>query len=188
MELEPTKLMTMLQNDRRLVLGRFPFDPVYHLMQTLEPLPICKASAVGCRAESYAGESPAQVCCICWLAYRRSEGVFTDEAAFYDANPRRRGSEECDWGVLWQADGSRDRWRISYVQATGEIYATRTPTPLVILMGMVPPDDEAGGLYCRTLEEMLNGWAVRCPKPGGLEWVGERLGVEVPGLGAQNDT
>ena len=53
--------------------------------------------------------------------------VVMDEASFYAADPRRRTSEEAEYGALWRyADaGGDDLWRLAYVCDTGELFAGR---------------------------------------------------------------
>jgi hypothetical protein len=96
--------------------------------------------------------------------------TFPNIEVFYDDDPRRRRSGESDYGVWW-TDGARrwPNWRVSYIQATGEVYAKSVNGPVEIL-GVVPPDP--GQHYYRTLDKLLEGWS-----EGGLDlsWVRERL-------------
>lgn len=65
--------------------------------------------------------------------------------AFYAGRPERARSGEADYGVHWRA-GGRDwpRWRVSYVQATGEVYAfEQAAKSRVRVLGVIPPDDPA---------------------------------------------
>lgn len=48
-----------------------------------------------------------------------------DLEQFYDADPRRRHSEELEFGTDWQEAGARTQ--VSWVEATGELYAMRDP-------------------------------------------------------------
>jgi len=48
-----------------------------------------------------------------------------DLEQFYDADPRRRHSEELEFGTDWQEGGARTQ--VSWVEATGELYAMRDP-------------------------------------------------------------
>jgi hypothetical protein len=48
-----------------------------------------------------------------------------DLEAFYDADPRRRHSEELEFGNDWTDNGARTQ--VSWVEDTGEIYAMRDP-------------------------------------------------------------
>ena len=111
-----------------------------------------------------------------------SASLFPDLETFYSAGVNRRRSQESDYGVHWrQGADLSDRWRVSYIQATGEVYARREYSSLVALLGVVPPDEGEGGPWYRTLERILDGWADRCGKPGGLEWVRGRLAMYAHG-------
>jgi hypothetical protein len=112
--------------------------------------------------------------------------------AFYNADPRRRHSGEADYGVHWRFPPWRERWRVSYVRETGEIYAAchnRTPDGSngpVLILGAVPPDpvtDELREVYYRTLESILEGWPEACTKGEGLAWIRDRL--ETAGRGRE---
>jgi hypothetical protein len=48
-----------------------------------------------------------------------------DLEQFYDADPRRRTSEELEFGNDWRDNGARTQ--VSWVETTGEIYAMRDP-------------------------------------------------------------
>jgi hypothetical protein len=48
-----------------------------------------------------------------------------DLEQFYDADPRRRQSEELEFGNDWRENGARTQ--VAWVEATGEIYAMRDP-------------------------------------------------------------
>lgn len=114
-------------------------------------------------------------------------GTFERLQEWYDANEERRMSGEADYGVGWH-DGERGQsYRVSYVRATGEIYAVgnRAPVPPVEVLGIVPPDEDEIAVtpgkhgvrlpYYRTLDTILDGWA-DAMLTGGLDWVRRRLG------------
>ena len=103
--------------------------------------------------------------------------MFRDVEAYYSDNPRRRYSGEADYGVHWRLDGWESRWRVSYVHATGEVYAVHQGSSIgpVFILGVVPPDVPYPQLYHDTLERILDGWAEACPKPNSLTWVKARL-------------
>jgi hypothetical protein len=103
---------------------------------------------------------------------------------FYRANPERRRSGEADYGVHWRVAGCDNlRWRVSYVHATGEVYATpANEQGAVTVLGVVPPDPMSdprrdGEIYYRTLDEVLDGcgWAVPDVSGHDLQWVEDRL-------------
>ena len=94
--------------------------------------------------------------------------------AFYDAEPLRRLSGESDYGVWWQDERPFPRFRVSYIEATGEVYAVAlTGEGRSELFGQVQPDE--GDHHYRTLDRILAGWAHYCGSPHGLAWLRERL-------------
>ena len=109
---------------------------------------------------------------------------FKDIEDFYNENPDRRYSREADYGVNWRMEPWPHRWRVSYLQDTGEIYAVNlgsnhVPGP-VMIMGVLQPDHEPQGFmgretYYRTLDAVLDGYGDRCWEKNGLLWVMSRL-------------
>jgi len=101
--------------------------------------------------------------------------------AFYDDDPRRRHSGECDYGVWWsEPEPDFPRYRVSYIEVTGEVYSVALRPGVdgpVFLLAVVPPD--TGRCYYETLDALLDGWAEHCG-PGGLSWVRERLAGWAP--------
>jgi hypothetical protein len=110
-----------------------------------------------------------------------------DIEEFYDADPRRRESEEIEFGREW-SDVNGMRTELSWVAATGELYAMAEPAgsvemdPLgdtrvddlptelltVEILGVVP--DRAA------VDELLAGWERAMEKsPNSLQWVRDRL-------------
>ena len=109
-----------------------------------------------------------------------------DIEEFYDADPRRRESEEVEFGREWSANGMRTE--LSWVADTGELYAmaepaesvemdpfgdTRVddlPTELVTveILGTIATRDE--------VDQLLAGWeAVMEKGPNSIQWVRDRL-------------
>jgi hypothetical protein len=65
----------------------------------------------------------------------------TTIAEFYDADPRRRESEEVEYGDGWtRPDDANATYRVSHVLTTGELYAVREPHP--------------GGILARYLDQL----------------------------------
>ena len=103
--------------------------------------------------------------------------------AFYSENEARRRSMETDYGVWWMDENPWPHYRISYVQATGEVYVIQTGDHNEAegqVLGVVPSDPgsqpyKTGESYYKTLAHILDGWAEHCGKPSGLDWVWERL-------------
>jgi hypothetical protein len=110
---------------------------------------------------------------------------FPSLEAFYDDQPERRFSGEADYGVGWQVDGREwPRWRVSYVQATGEIYAVeQTGACRVRVLAVVEPDPVAPrdqllyyrNTYYQTLDRLLDGWADPDVSGHDLAWIEQRL-------------
>lgn len=100
-------------------------------------------------------------------------------AEFYAADPRRRGSGEADYGVWWTERGKpRPRYRVSYIQATGEVYAVALDAQMskVEVLARVQPDSmKPGDVYYSTLDRILDGWAEECYLPDSLAWIRGRL-------------
>ena len=109
-----------------------------------------------------------------------------DIEEFYDADPRRRASDEIEFGTDW-TDRQGVRCEISWVTDTGELYVMAEPLePLgsdgigdLYVQGM-PTDVVTVELlgHCATLEEvekLLEGWETAMPQPGSLDWVRARV-------------
>ncbi len=113
--------------------------------------------------------------------------IYDSLEAFYAADERRRRSGEADYGVWWTDVWSLPCWRVSYIQATGEVYAVEGSGGRVEVLGVVPPDPADDGAaypygdkrvqqtYYRTLDRILAGWPEHCGEPGGLQWVRDAL-------------
>ena len=121
--------------------------------------------------------------------------------AFYSANEARRRSPEADYGVWWRDDRRDGSCRVSYVQATGEVYAVHIGGPgQVEILGVVPPDPDDRNsthlaprqrlqlTFYRTLDRILEGWAEHCGTMSGLAWVRERLAQASARRGADRES
>lgn len=115
-----------------------------------------------------------------------------DIEEFYDADERRRRSEEVELGTEWHdADGAR--YELSWVEATGELYVMREPSvpmttdpfgdlwrpPLstdsvtVAVVGWIPDRSQ--------LDRVLSGWQAAMGEPDSISWLVDRLqGHAVP--------
>lgn len=110
--------------------------------------------------------------------------------AFYDADARREPSREADYGAHWtDAHGGWPYWRVSYIQATGEVYAIAQSAGQggpVRVLGTVRPDPVLPGasgrnqLWYRTLEHILDGYADPDVTGRDLAWVAGRLAAYRP--------
>ena len=118
--------------------------------------------------------------------------IYRTLRAFYDADPQRAPSGEADYGVHWRLTPWPHPWRVSYVHATGEVYAAHQELIFhdpaertlaygpVLIVGEIPPDHLDQSVYRRdryyaTLDRILQGWPDHCGKPNGLIWVRDRI-------------
>jgi len=81
------------------------------------------------------------------------------------SRPRRRRSGEVDFGVHWRlAPGVEfPRWRVSWIEGTGDFYAVELTTDRYIVLGH--HESREG------VEAALDGWAEGGPKSL-AEWFG----------------
>ena len=109
-----------------------------------------------------------------------------DIEEFYDADPRRRESEETEFGREWSdADGLRTE--LSWVADTGELYAMAEPAGSVEMdpIGDTRVDDLPTELVTveilatipdrAELERILTGWEDAMGGTHSLEWVRQRI-------------
>src|SRR5690242_10975640 len=109
-----------------------------------------------------------------------------DLEQFYDADPRRRHSEELEFGTDWHE--GRARTQVSWVEATGELYAMRDPlgglaTDFIGDMRATPVTDEQltievlGTISGRdAVAAVMSGWEQAMPAgPDSLAWVRDRV-------------
>jgi hypothetical protein len=114
-------------------------------------------------------------------------------AEFYDADPRRRESDEVEYGDGWtRPDDERATFRVSHVLATGELYAVREPHPGGILaryldqlnVDQADVDELAvevlGVLSPEEADELLGGWQSAMTGVDSLRWVQERVAGRHP--------
>jgi hypothetical protein len=110
-----------------------------------------------------------------------------DIEQFYDADPRRRESEEIEFGREW-SDAKGVRTELSWVTATGELYAMAEPVEAVYMdpvgdtrVGELPTElvtvEILGVVGDRaTLDQLLDGWEQAMGQPNSIQWVRDRLG------------
>jgi hypothetical protein len=119
------------------------------------------------------------------VASTRQNGC-VDLEAFYDADPRRRHSEELEFGNDWTDNGARTQ--VSWVEDTGELYAMRDP-----LGGLA--SDTIGDMRATPVEEeqltvevlgvvtgrnavaaVMSGWdSAMTASDNSLDWVRDRI-------------
>lgn len=93
--------------------------------------------------------------------------LWPDLAAFYGDDERRSGSKEVDFGTRWLTTTAEPPWRVSWVVATGELYAVRSEGGgPVELLGRFPTR--------RQVEEALRNWPHMYGTIGSLAWVRRR--------------
>ncbi|MEX0948620.1 MAG: hypothetical protein WD296_07430 [Acidimicrobiia bacterium] len=109
-----------------------------------------------------------------------------DIEQFYDADPRRRESEEVEFGRDW-SDGSGVRSELSWVADTGELYVMWEPDAPI---DMDPVGDvyeeklpteavtvEVLGVFNsrEAVDQLLEGWEDAMVQPDSLAWVRARV-------------
>ena len=109
-----------------------------------------------------------------------------DIEEFYDENPRRRTSEELEYGREWH-DAEGNRYAVSWVRDTGELYAMREPVEPMVVDGAgdefvprMPTEIVTVEVLGRVatlegVERLLAGWPDQMTKPNSLQWVRDRL-------------
>jgi hypothetical protein len=112
--------------------------------------------------------------------------VTMDIEEFYDADPRRRSSEELEFGREW-SDAAGGRTELSWVADTGELYAMAEPSEPVYMdpVGdtVVPQLDtkfitvEVLGIVNdrERLDQLLSGWEDAMSGENSIQWVRDRL-------------
>ena len=106
---------------------------------------------------------------------------------FYDADPRRRSSDEVNLGREW-LDGSGRRYELNWVVDTGELYLMGEPAEPVEMDALgdawvqdLPVDqikvEILGSIAERSeLESTLAGWEAAMDEPDGVAWIRQALG------------
>ena len=109
-----------------------------------------------------------------------------DIEEFYDGDPRRRASDEIEYGTDW-TDTKGVRCEISWIADTGEIYAMAEPIEPIGSDGLgdlyvqgMPTDAVTVELLGHSpsqegVEKLLEGWETAMTEPGSLSWVRERV-------------
>ena len=108
-----------------------------------------------------------------------------DLEQFYSEDPRRRHSEELEFGRGWTDDNGR--CEVSWVEATGELYVMREPEPDIHPAkggGFTEDPIDASQLVVEVLgvvsdrgavEAVMSGWESEMGEPDSLSWVRTRV-------------
>ena len=97
-----------------------------------------------------------------------------DIEEFYDEDPRRRASDEIEFGREWSEDDRR--FEVSWVADTGELYVMAEPysrrgisteSVTVEVLGVINGRD--------VVDSALAGWQDAMAEPNSLAWVRERV-------------
>jgi hypothetical protein len=111
-------------------------------------------------------------------------GVNIEE--FYDADPRRRASDELQFGQDWH-DARGNRYELNWVQDTGELYVMHDdPAPLWFdqfgdFMAIPPQPDDLGVRVLKLVHghdqvtALLDGWQDAEGQPDSIRWLIDRL-------------
>jgi hypothetical protein len=109
-----------------------------------------------------------------------------DIEEFYDADPRRRPSEELEYGREW-SDAAGGRTELSWVVDTGELYIMAEPAEPVYMDPVgdtVVPQLDTKLLTVEVLgvipdrervDQLLAGWETAMGQPNSVQWVRDRL-------------
>jgi hypothetical protein len=113
-----------------------------------------------------------------------------DIEEFYDADPRRRASEELEFGRDWHDDTGR-RFELSWVEDTGELYLMAEPVEPITqdMFGDVGLQDLPTTLV--TVEQLatitgrdsiarvLDGWSDAMAEADSVAWIRARVAAHV---------
>jgi hypothetical protein len=100
-----------------------------------------------------------------------------DIEQFYDQDPRRRASDEIEFGREWSEAGMQ--FEVSWIADTGELYVMAEPysrreisteSVTVEVLAVIEGRD--------AIDAVLEGWQEVMAKPNSLAWVRERVSGE----------
>lgn len=109
-----------------------------------------------------------------------------DIEEFYDADPRRRASEEVAFGHEW-TDANGGRYEVMWIADTGEVYAMFEPVePMAsdavgdVFVQHMPMSavtvETLGTVATRAeIDRRLAGWESRMAEPDSIAWVRSQL-------------
>lgn len=105
---------------------------------------------------------------------------------FYDADERRRGSAELQFGDDWH-DEDGHRYELNWVEETGELYVMHDePTPIWFdgfgdFVAIRPKPDDLGVRVLKVVEgrdnvlRLLEGWQDAMAEQNSVAWLIDRL-------------
>ena len=86
-------------------------------------------------------------------------------------NEKRARSRELDFGVWWKKGGSMNTYRVTWIEATGEVYIVDMQKGEYKVIGVIHGEEQ--------VENALKGWADECGGRDSLSWVLNRLSLYV---------
>lgn len=103
--------------------------------------------------------------------------TYATQDEFYAGRPDRERSREVDFGVMWRSLETWPHYRVTWVEATGEVIAVclsgpglgRAEGPVEVL-GVVSEERGPNGI-----EDKLDGWVDVIHDVNSLGWVRERV-------------
>jgi hypothetical protein len=122
--------------------------------------------------------------------------MLMDIEEFYDENPTRRTSEELEFGRDW-SDNSGNRYEVSWVQDTGELYVMGAPVEPIFSDGI--GDDFVQAMHTEdvvvtvlatiperaVIDEALAGWSKVMGETNSIDWVRDRVAHRVRSEGSE---
>ena len=97
-----------------------------------------------------------------------------DIEEFYDQDPRRRASDEIEFGREWSENDRR--FEVSWVADTGELYVMAEPYSRHEISTESVTVEVLGVIEGReAIDSALAGWQEEMARPNSLAWVRERV-------------
>lgn len=87
---------------------------------------------------------------------------------FYSSHERVM-SRELDFGVWWRDGGTYPNYRITWVEATGEVISVDQRSMDYQILGVVDSEEK--------IEALLKGWANKCGDKDSLDWVKTQIAL-----------